>query len=132
MSYSIFAGGPPKREKINIFKIGRMWCFKHFFNDKEVFKDLYEYYNQDRYRFELPTVGERSKIIKYLEMKGFELALIEDPLEYTVTLEVFMKYATILKHSIDNDVKGNLRIFVMNDMAAVEEAIAAGAKKYKV
>jgi len=69
--------------------------------------------------------------MKYLYRKGFELVLIEDPSEYTVTLEVFKKYASILRNSIDNDVKDNLRIFVMTDMAAVEEAITAGAKKYK-
>jgi hypothetical protein len=131
MSDPTVAGRPPKREKINIFKLGRLWCFKHFFDDKEIFRELYEYYNQDKYRFELPTVGERNKIMKYLDRKGFELALIEDPSEYAVTLEVFKKYASILKNSIDNDVKGNLRIFVMTDMAAVEEAITAGAKKYK-
>jgi len=131
MSAPTVATGPLKREKINIFKIGRLWCFKHFFDDKELFRELYEYYNQDKYRFELPTVGERNKIMKYLERKGFELVLIEDPSEYTVTLEVFKKYAPILRNSIDNDVKGNLRIFVMTDMAAVEEAIVAGAKKYK-
>ena len=126
------AGCPPKREKINLFKIGRVWCFKHFFDDKELFRELYEYYNQDQYRFELPTVGERNKIIKYLERKGFEIALIEDLSNYTVTLEIFKKYAPLLRNSIDHIVKGNIRIFVMNDMAAVEEAIAAGAKKYKV
>jgi len=131
MSYPTVAGRPLKREKINIFKLGRLWCFKHFFDDKELFRELYEYYNHDKYRFELPTVGERNKFIKYLDRKGFELVLIEDPSEYTVTLEVFKKYATILRNSIDNDVKDNLRIFVMKDMAAVEEAITAGAKKYK-
>ena len=131
MSDPTVAGSPPKREKINIFKLGRLWCFKHFFDDREIFRELYEYYNPDKYRFELPTVGERNKIMKYLYRKGFELVLIEDPSEYTVTLEVFKKYASILKNSIDNDVKGNLRIFVMTDMAAVEGAITAGAKKYK-
>jgi hypothetical protein len=131
MSHPTVAGGPLKREKINIFKIGRVWCFKHFFDDKELFKELYKYYNSDQYRFEMPTVGERNKIIKCLERKGFELALIEDLSNYTVTLEIFKKYALILRNSIDHNVKGNIRIFVMNDLVSVEEAIAAGAKKYK-
>ena len=131
MNDSTVGTSPLKREKINLFKIGRLWCFKHFFDDKEIFMELNEYYNQDKYRFELPTVGERNKIMKYLDRKGFELVLIEDPSEYTVTLDVFKKYATILRNSIDNDVKDNLRIFVMKDMAAVEEAITAGAKKFQ-
>jgi hypothetical protein len=76
-------------------------------------------------------VGERNKVIKHLARKWFELALIEDLSDYTVTLEVFKKYAPILLNSIDHNVKGNQRIFVMNNRAAVEEAIATGAKKYK-
>jgi hypothetical protein len=76
-------------------------------------------------------VGERNKVIKQLARKWFELALIEDLSDYTVTLEVFKKYAPILLNSIDHNVKGNQRIFVMNNRAAVEEAIATGAKKYK-
>jgi hypothetical protein len=34
-----------KREKINIFKIGSLWCFKYFFGDRELFMGLSEYYN---------------------------------------------------------------------------------------
>ena len=32
------------RKKINIFKIGKMYCFKHYFNDREVFEELSKYY----------------------------------------------------------------------------------------
>jgi len=33
---------------------------------------LADYYNRDKYRFELKNVGERDKVMKYLEEKGFE------------------------------------------------------------
>jgi len=120
---------PPKREKINLFKIRKVWCFKHFFDDKEIFKELYEYYNQDKYRFELPTVGERNKIMKYLEKKGFEHTLVEDTSCYTVKIDRFKKYAAILRNSIDNEEKGEVRIFIMKDLASVEEAVDVGAEK---
>ena len=113
-----------------MFKIGRLWCFKYFFDDKEIFKELYEYYNQDKYRFELPTVGERNKILKYLEKKGFEHTLVEDPSDYSVKIDRFKKYAAILRNSIDNEEKGEVRIFIMKDLASVKEAIDAGAEKY--
>ena len=122
----------PKKEKLNIFKLGNLWCFKYFFDDKETFKELSEYYNQERYRFELGTVGERNKVMKYLGEKGFEPVLIEDTSGYTVKIGRFKKYATILKNSIDDyyDEKGKERIFIMNDLASVEEAIEKGAEKY--
>ena len=131
MSDPTVGTGRLKREKINLFKLGRLWCFKHFFDDKEIFRELKEYYNRDKYRFELLTFGERNKIMKYLDRKGFEPELIEDLSEYTVTLAVFKRYATILRISLDNDVKGNLRISVMKDLAAIGEAITAGAEKFR-
>ncbi len=120
----------PKKEKLNIFKLGNLWCFKYFFDDKETFKELSEYYNQEKYRFELGTIGERNKVMKYLEEKGFEPVLIEDTSDYTVKIGMFKKYAPILKNSIEYDEKGKERIFILKDLTSVEEAIEKGAEKY--
>lgn len=119
----------PKKEKLNIFKLGNLWCFKYYFDDKETFKELSEYYNQEKYRFELGTVGERNKVMKYLEEKGFEPVLIEDTSDYTVKIRMFKKYATILKNSIDYDEKGKERIFILKDLTSVEEAIEKGVER---
>jgi hypothetical protein len=118
-----------KRERINIFKIGKLWCFKHFFGDREIFGDLADYYHRETYRFELENVGERNKVIKYLEDKGFEPVPIEDPAAYTVKIDRFKKYAPILKNSIHSEERGKERVFVMKDLASVEEAISKGAEK---
>jgi hypothetical protein len=119
-----------KQKKIDIFKIGGLWCFKYFFGDKEIFKELLEYYNQDKYRFELATVGERNKMMKYLERKGFELALIENPSDYSVKIDRAKRYAPILKNSIDHKEEEKIRIFIMKDLASVKEALENGAEKY--
>ncbi len=118
-----------KREKINIFKIGGLWCFKYFFGDREIFTDLSEYYHRDKYRFELTSDEERDKVMKYLEEKGFEPVPIEDNAEYTVKIDRFKKYAPILRNSIDSEDKGKERVFIMKDLASVEEAIDKGAEK---
>ena len=118
-----------KRDTINIFKIGSLWCFKYFFDDRELFVGLSEYYNRDKYRFELKNVGERDKVMKYLEEKGFETTLIEDTSEYTVKIDRFKKYAPILRNSIDSTEKEKERVFIMKDLASVEEAIGEGAEK---
>ena len=119
----------PKGDKINIFKIGGLWCFKYFFGDREIFMDLSEYYNQAKYRFELKDVGERNKVMKYLEEKGFETVPIEDTSDYTVKIDRFKKYAPILKNSIESTEREKDRVFIMKDLASVEEAIAKGAEK---
>ncbi len=118
-----------KGDKINIFKIGELWCFKYFFGDRELFMELSEYYNRPKYRFELKNVAERNKVMKYLEEKGFGTVPIEDTSEYTVKIDRFKKYAPILKNSIDSTEREKDRVFIMKDLASVEEAIAKGAEK---
>ena len=75
------------RKKINVFKIGKLYCFKHYFNDKQVFEEMSRYYNKEKYRFECSTAGERNKIIKYLWKVGFDAYLIEDPGDYIVEID---------------------------------------------
>ena len=118
-----------KGEKINIFKIGDLWCFKYFFGDRELFDGLSEYYNRPKYRFELKDEGERSKVTSYLKENGFDTVTIEDTAEYTVKIDRFKKYAPILRNSIDSSEGEKERVFIMKDLASVEEAIDRGAEK---
>lgn len=48
-----------RRKRISIFKVGKLWLFKYFFEDKETFKALVDYYNEDQYRFEFKSLGTR-------------------------------------------------------------------------
>jgi len=118
-----------KGEKINVFKIGDLWCFKYFFGDRELFDGLSEYYNRPKYRFELKDEGERSKVMSYLKENGFDPVTIEDTAEYTVKIDRFKKYAPILRNSIDSSEGEKERVFIMKDLASVEEAIDRGAEK---
>lgn len=118
------------RKKINVFKIGKLYCFKHYFNDKQVFEELSEYYNKDKYRFECGTAGERNKIIKYLWKMGFDATLIEDPSKYIVKIDRTNRYAPILKNSIEQTETGNVRLFLMKDMVSIEQAVGYGAERH--
>jgi hypothetical protein len=46
-----------------------------------------------------------------------------------VKLTMFAKYAQILKNSVATKETATERIFLMNDLAAVEEAVGLGAEK---
>jgi len=89
------------RKKINVFKIGNQYCFKEYFSDREIFKELSEYYNKKKYRFQCGTASERDKIIKNPWKAGFNTNLIEDMSEYSVKIDRFKKEAYILKNSIE-------------------------------
>jgi len=118
-----------RRKRIIVFKVGTLWIFKQFFEDKEIFKALLGHYNKDSYRFEFKSIGERTNALKILERNGFDYDLVEDVQGYAVKLPRFAKYAQILKNSVATKETANERLFLMKDLAAVEEAVALGAEK---
>ncbi|MCJ7698527.1 MAG: hypothetical protein MUO73_09395 [Thermoplasmata archaeon] len=118
------------RKKINIFKIGKLYCFKYYFNDKQVFEELSKYYNKEKFRFECSTAGERNKIIKYLWTVGFDAMLVEDLNDYIVKIDRTKRYASILKDSIEQAEIGGERVFLMKDTTSVEQAFEQGAEQY--
>jgi hypothetical protein len=59
-----------KRPSINIFKISGAYYFKHYFDDPELFRELEPFYEKNRYRFKMPTSGERNKVMKLLDRKA--------------------------------------------------------------
>ncbi len=121
-----------KRARINIFRARGGWIFKHYFEEQETFRDLAEYYDRDGYRFVLKTLGERNKAMKILERRGFEVALVESARGYTVKLSRYSRYAFLLKNSVAHFETPEWRIFLMKDLAAVEEALRQGAKLVEV
>jgi len=117
-----------RRVRITIFKLGKLWVFKQFFDKREVFDALLDYYNKDQYRFEFKSIGARNNALKILERNGFDYDLVESLLGYVVDLPKSAKYALILKNSVTFKETTNERIFLMKDLAAVEEAVGLGAR----
>jgi len=117
-----------RRRRITIFKLGKLWVFKQFFDKMEVFNALLDYYIKDQYRFEFKSTGARNNALKLLERNGFDYDLVEDLKGYVVDLPKSAKYSRILKNSVAFKETANERIFLMKDMAAVEEAVGLGAR----
>ena len=67
-----------RRKKIILSKLGKLWVFKHIFDNKETFKALAENYNEDKFRFEFKTFGARNQALKILDRAGFHYDLVED------------------------------------------------------
>jgi len=119
----------PKRKRLVVFKVGKLWIFKQFFDNREVFEAMLGHYNKDSYRFEFKSTGARNNALKILERNGFDYDLVEDLQGYVVKLPRFAKYAQILKNSVATKETATDRLFLMKDLAAVEEAINMGAEK---
>ena len=118
----------PKRKHITMFKVGKLWVFKQFFENRELFNALLDHYNKDQYRFEFKSTGARNNALKLLERNGFDYDLVEDLQGYVVQLPKNIKYAQILKNSVAFKETASERIFLMKDLVAVEEAVGLGAK----
>ena len=119
-----------RRKRIIIFKLGNLWVFKQFFDNHELFNALLDYYNKDLYRFEFKSTGARNNALKLLERNGFDYDLVEYLKGYVVQLPKSAKYAQVLKNSVAFRETANERLFLMKDLAAVEEAVSLGAKVY--
>jgi len=119
----------PKRKSLVVFKVGKLWVFKQFFENREVFEALLGHYNKDSYRFEFKSIGARNNALKILERNGFDYELVEDLSGYVVKLPKFAKYGPILKNSVATKETATERIFLMKDLAAVQEAVNLGAEK---
>jgi hypothetical protein len=115
-------------KRITVFKLGKLWVFKQFFDNKVVFNALLDYYNKDQYRFEFKSIGARNNALKLLVRNGFDYDLVKDLKGYVVDLPKSAKYAPILKNSVAFKETANERIFLMKDLAAVEEAVGLGAR----
>ena len=120
------------KKSITIIKAGSHWIFKHFFEDKDIFKELVDYYDKEGYRFVLRTPGERNLVQKLLERRGFEVILAENSKGYVVKLSRQSRYSAVLKNSLDQIETDEWRIFLMKDLAAVKEALHQGAKLVEV
>ena len=120
-----------RRKRITVFKLGKLWVFKQFFDNHELFNALLDYYNKDLYRFEFKSTGARNNALKLLERNGFDYDLVEDLKGHVVQLSKSAKYAQVLKNSVAFKEIANERLFLMKDLAAVEEAVGLGAKVYE-
>jgi hypothetical protein len=95
--------------------LGKLWVFKQFFDNREVYNMLLEYYNKDLYRFEFKSIGTRNNALKLLEKNGFDYNLVEYLKGYVEQLTKSAKYAQILKNSVASKEALNDRIFLMKD-----------------
>lgn len=112
---------------INIFKIGNKWVFKHFLSD-DVFKQLSDFYNNEKYRFEFYTKTNLNEAKDILKENNYDFKIIEDIKPYCVIKDKYSKRKEILRRCVYTETKNEKIIFVMKNKSAVEEATAVGAK----
>ncbi len=50
----------------------------------------------------MATAGERNKVMKLLDIKGYDPTLVENPAPFTVEISRYQKYGELLKNSVES------------------------------
>lgn len=74
----------------------------------------------------MATAGERNKVMKILDKKGYDPNLIEDPAPFTVEMSKHQNYGELLRNSVENYPLLDKIVLVLKDMAWVEQAVVRG------
>lgn len=113
-------------EEIAAFDTGDIHIFKTYFDENQLFKQLETYYNEDKYRFEIPD-GDLEQVRQLLEEYYYELAVTDDIEDYCVVVEKKPDSSDILRNSVMRKRRGQHEVLVMKDKLSKEQAIEKGA-----
>ena len=114
--------------RITVFRVGNEYLFSHYFDRRDIFTDLSEYYNGDAYRFEVPA-GEFDEVRERLEDACFAPEVVADLEAYCVVIGLYDEHAAILRESVATWERRGHRFFLMQDELAVKEALERGAER---
>lgn len=114
-------------ETIPLFSIGDAYYFKYYFEDRELFGELSQYYNNEDYRFEVPS-DEIDAVVQLLNENGKHPQRVTEPDSYVVVKKKYTNHPDVLfkKSVLKADTPG-FNLFLMQDEPAVETAVTSGA-----
>lgn len=119
-----------EQKEITAFEFSQTYLFKQHFDKDDLFRQLQEHYNSDKYRFEVPE-GEVAKVRRILENFFYELKIADELMDYCVVQDKQVGSSDILRNSVANQRRGDYEIYLMEDKISVRQAIEKGANRLK-
>lgn len=113
-------------EEITVFKIGDKYIFKTYFDEDQLFKQLEKYYNDNKYRFEIPE-SDLGRVRQILENYYYELDVTGSVEDYCVVVDRKSKSANTLSNSVMKKQRGQHEILVMKDELSKRQAVEKDA-----
>lgn len=115
------------REQITVFVIDDTYLFKHYFEQDTVFTELQRYYNEDDYRFEIPT-NAFDEVQELLQEHFYDPVVVDEPAQFCVVHPKYADHPDVLfKASVLQRSNENYHVFLMKDQLSVEQAVNNGA-----
>lgn len=116
-------------ERINVFEVGELYLFKHYFDSETAFRRLKRYYNNQQYRFEVPP-AEFTELQSFLERHGYGLVLVDELSVFVVVVKQYTSHPNnIFKASVIHRSADGYNCFLMKDQPTVERAVEDGATR---
>jgi hypothetical protein len=116
--------------EINAFEVedADLYIFSQYFDQDEIFDEVREWYDGEKYRFEVPA-GEIDRVEAFLDEHFYDLQRIEpgaiEP--FCVVKEKYTDHADILRNSVYHTSRGSNTVFMMQDRLSAEQAVEQGA-----
>jgi len=118
--------------RINAFEVedAGLYIFSQYFDENEIFDELREWYNSEKYRFEVPA-EEIDQVEAFLDEHFYDLQRIETPAiePFCVVKEKYTEHAGILRNSVYHTSQAGSTVFVMQDELSAEQALEQGATR---
>jgi len=103
-----------EQKEITAFEFGQTYLFKQYFDKDDLFQQLQEYYNSDKYQFEVPE-GKILDVRQILDSFFYELKIADEPMDYCVVQDKQVDSSDILRNSVAIQRRGNYEIYLMKD-----------------
>lgn len=119
------------RKSINVFEINDTYAFKQFFDQDDLFTQLEQYYNENAYRFELPTKADLNQVDDLLDGYFYDLHVVDNQAPFCVVIDRDKDHSDILRNAVVRYQRGDHYIFLMKDQLSVDQAVEHGATKLR-
>lgn len=116
------------KEEVNAFKIEVTYLFKEHFWQNDIFDQLEEYYNRDKYRFEVPG-RDIKEVRQILDEYHYELNIVDNLGEYCVVADKEADTEEILRNAVMKTRKNGVNVYLMKDELSVKQAVESGASR---
>jgi hypothetical protein len=113
-------------EEITAFDTGDRYIFKSYFDEDQLFQQLEKYYNNDKYRFEIPY-EDIEEVRQLLDEYFYELKTTDRLEDYSVVVRAEADSSDILRNSVMQKHRRQNEILVMKDKLSVKQAEEKGA-----
>ncbi|AZH26698.1 hypothetical protein [Haloplanus aerogenes] len=115
-----------EKTEITVFEIDGLYLFRQYFDEDGLFQQLEEYYNSERYRFEVPEC-DLPEISQILDNYFYELKLADNPAEYCAVIDKGIDASDIMRNAVATQRHRDFVIFLLKDKISLKQAKEHGA-----